>query len=426
MEYKISKYNYARKVDKNKTLIFNGASSACVVLDNESFSKYNSLDINVDIAPTLIEQGFWVNKEEIEEFRFDAYKQSNLYTDTKNKNIVIAPTLRCNARCYYCYEQGRETPTMSQKIVEQTIEFLVSEAKNCESLNISWFGGEPLLAINVIDKIMHDVKERIETSTIFTCSMTTNGALLSDYVIDKMKNEWNLKNIQITIDGCKDYYEKVKDYRNGKDNFGNIIKNIKKLISTGIEVLVRLNISKDNVEELLSLIDYIKEEIGTPKNFDFVAMSLFDFGEEDNRIPLQKEIKKYCGPVFMKMYNSGYWQNGLQSVLRSRALPCAAVKKDFYCIDPLGYLYKCQHYLCNPNASVGNVEEGVFYNKEFCKWCSSKVPTKCMKCKYLPICQGGCKQMKNPCTIVKYLMPTLLDILYLQEGGEKNASDIKG
>lgn len=426
MNYKLSRYNYQRKLKNGKTLIFNGASNACIVLEKQKMQEFNNLEERTDFSEMLIEQGFWVSAEECEEFRFHAYKQSNLFQDTKARNIVIAPTMKCNARCYYCYEQGREISTMTKEIADQTVNFLVDFAKNSESVNISWFGGEPLLAIDTIDYIMKNVGKKLPENVVLSSSITTNGSLLNDSVIDLMKNSWNMKYVQITLDGCKEYYEKIKDYKNKEDNFSNIIESIKNLIKNDFYVVVRLNIAKDNTWDLIKLIEFIKKEIGTPENFDFVAMSIFDFGNgNDNRILTAKEINRYCAPIFRKMFQEGYWRDGLQSVLRSRALPCAALRSNSFCIDPYGYLYKCQHYLTDKKSNVGNVFDGVIYNKEFCRWCSAKMPSKCNKCKYLPICQGGCKQMGNPCTIIKYIMPALLEMLYLQNGGEKNGSIVE-
>ena len=41
------------------------------------------------------------------------------------KGYIILPTLRCNARCVYCYEENYKPVTMSPETVEQTIRYII-------------------------------------------------------------------------------------------------------------------------------------------------------------------------------------------------------------------------------------------------------------------------------------------------------------
>ena len=71
----------------------------------------------------------------------------------KRLGLIIMPTEKCNYRCVYCYEdfeQGRMADSVSDGIVR----LVASRAPLLDQLTISWFGGEPLLAMAVIEKIM--------------------------------------------------------------------------------------------------------------------------------------------------------------------------------------------------------------------------------------------------------------------------------
>lgn len=176
MEYKHSKFNILFEYN-GVTLLFNSASSAFCSLKNDELQDYMSLNINSIHKEIFVSNGFWININEDEDYLQYAKRQNAIFTPKKNKHIVIAPTLNCNARCYYCYEQGRAPSVMQHSTIEALINFLVEYNKNAESLNISWFGGEPLLFPNLINEIILSLKKRIKIP--ITSTMTTNGSLIN-------------------------------------------------------------------------------------------------------------------------------------------------------------------------------------------------------------------------------------------------------
>ena len=74
------------------------------------------------------------------------------------RGYTILPTLDCNARCVYCYEEGTKPVSMSSETVEQTIRFIRNNCGGSE-VKLSWFGGEPLLRPDIIDRICAGVGE---------------------------------------------------------------------------------------------------------------------------------------------------------------------------------------------------------------------------------------------------------------------------
>ena len=58
---------------------------------------------------------------------------------------MILPTLGCNARCFYCYEEGRQQVSMSPETLDRAIAFILATRRKNTELHLKWFGGEPLL-----------------------------------------------------------------------------------------------------------------------------------------------------------------------------------------------------------------------------------------------------------------------------------------
>jgi sulfatase maturation enzyme AslB (radical SAM superfamily) len=104
---------------------------------------------------------------------------------------TILTTTDCNARCFYCYEKGIRRLPMSRETADKTVAF-IKEHCGEKSVNISWFGGEPLFNSEVIDIIIGYLKEN---NIKYISTMVTNGYLFDEKLIFKAKNFWNLTNV---------------------------------------------------------------------------------------------------------------------------------------------------------------------------------------------------------------------------------------
>jgi len=67
-------------------------------------------------------------------------------------NLIILPTEACNFRCTYCYETF-ENKKMPRSVVSGIKSLIDRRGEELDELEISWFGGEPLLALDVITEI---------------------------------------------------------------------------------------------------------------------------------------------------------------------------------------------------------------------------------------------------------------------------------
>ena len=60
---------------------------------------------------------------------------------SKSLSFTIAPTLNCNFRCPYCYEDGKRYGSMSDQCVDQVIKHINGMAldNQADSLQIAWY-----------------------------------------------------------------------------------------------------------------------------------------------------------------------------------------------------------------------------------------------------------------------------------------------
>lgn len=130
-------------------------------------------------------------------------------------SINITATLKCNARCYYCYENGVKHSDFEEKQLFLLIKFLKERVRENDTLLLNWFGGEPLMN----KKVLNFVSNELKRYGISFCSyIITNGSLINKKMVTTDFIRWNVKDVQITLDGLGETYEKRKAYIDQKRN----------------------------------------------------------------------------------------------------------------------------------------------------------------------------------------------------------------
>lgn len=378
---------FNRYISKNGFhLVFNSCSLSIIKLDDEKYSSLQNGDLNCfneTEINQLVEMNF-INSFANEVTNVIEQHNSSKHSDKKFRLTVFTTTF-CNARCSYCFQKGAKRINPSTT-VEQNIVKLLQKNKD-KMIHIKWFGGEPLLNAGMIDRISKQLDSK---GVNYSSSMISNGYLINQY-IDKV-SAWKLKRIQITLDGINNKYNSVKNYKvtNDDNPFETVISGIKKLISAGVFVSIRLNFDKNNIQDILDCICYLHQEIGNPLNFSVYGHNIF--GPEEN-YHLSDGTNIYL-LIMKKLMECGYINDLFQLGIRYRPLPCSAYSPYFYVVDVQGHLLKCEHYIPDPCYSgiVGDLDNGITNHENMGVWTDRNYPyERCTKCDCLPICQGGCK-----------------------------------
>lgn len=250
---------------------------------------------------------------------------------------TILTTTGCNARCFYCYEKGTKPVTMTAETASKVSRYIMSH-RGEEKVKISWFGGEPLMNVRVIDQICSELSQN---DVPFSSKMTSNGYLFEVDMVHRAKDLWRLQQVQITLDGTEETYNHVKSYVYKDMNaFERVLRNIEMLTAQGINVLVRLNVDRHNIGEMSELISLLHQRFGVNEHLSVYSHELF--GErtpEDNsalyeqRMALEQEI-----------LDGGYRRKReLQKEIKLNH--CMADNDNSVVISPAGYLGKCEHYI---------------------------------------------------------------------------------
>lgn len=323
---------------------------------------------------------------------------------------TILTTTGCNARCFYCYEKGTKPVTMTTETASKVARY-IREHRGEEKVKISWFGGEPLVNVKVIDQICTDLKEH---EVPFRSKMTSNGYLFDADMVRRAKELWQLKQVQITLDGTEQTYNQVKAfvYKNA-NAFEQVLRNIGLLTAEEIKVSIRLNVDKHNIDEMAELVQLLHQRFGSTgspqvkgnKYLTVYSHELFcERTPEDSaalyeqRMQLKQQIAA-CGYSRKRKLQRGIMQNN-----------CIADSDQCVVISPAGYLGKCEHYV--DREFFGHIDSEERDEALLCKFKEHPQDIKaCATCPLYPqcirlvMCENGCDCI--PERLQEYLNDTM-------------------
>lgn len=397
---KESKFNVFQEIKNKKILAYNTLTTALVVLEpcvyKSIFENRNYLHKD---AIELLKQGFLID-DEFDEYKYlKSLREIVAKSNNKISNLIVATTMDCNARCYYCFEHGCHHDTMTLETADALVDYICKNW-NGKQLCITWFGGEPLLAPHIIDYIT----ECLEKQNInFISKITTNGFLLNENICKKAKYVWHTTRIQVSMDGMGEDYNRIKCYVNTDDSvnpFEVVIQNLETALKTGLLVHVRINSDPNNMQKMIEFMDYLQEKFGSFDNFrayfapiDADSKTVAPIADkfEDKKTHPYLQMIEISEKYEKNIVNQNEYLNNLR--LYPSPTNCYSSCAHIFAIDSRGDLYKCHRMLGKGKKYCsGNIKTGVIENNIYQYFCNTDFSLpECENCKLLPVCQGGCK-----------------------------------
>lgn len=297
-------------------------------------------------------------------------------TDRGLELYRILPTTGCNARCFYCFEQGVEILNMNEDTADAVTDYIKKTHNPNKKIRLEWFGGEPLLRQSTVDQICTALNK---ANVAFYSTMTTNGSLITPELVEKAKEIWHLDKVQITLDGVGEVHNRRKAYIAFPDAYGRTLETIRYLVAEGIGVTVRMNMDMENAESVYALYDHLRTQYRATDRIMFDPALLFD---------------KHSNPQLREQWvalRKKIWQDGFMKVPPlSNELPrwhCIANSSAGAMIQPDGILTTCEAG-CS-SMYYGNVRQGITDPKRKKLWRNcTDIREKCKTCPYLPECTG--------------------------------------
>lgn len=334
---------------------------------------------------------------------FDERKQADgvrqvarlLHKNTGERtSFTILTTTDCNARCFYCYEMGLRRYAMTTKTAQDIGNYIVHVCDR-KKVNISWFGGEPLYNKEVIDIICWILRKH---DVAYDAIMTSNGYYLDAETARRALTDWHVKTIQITLDGTEMVYNRTKAYIDcdAGSPFRRVMNNIESALDAGLEVAIRLNMDRSNVEDLFVLTDQIEKRIGHRPNLFGRAVLLKKFVGDIHAFASMKEATEYQTRLQAELDRLGTERE--KKLIRNLNInQCMADNERCEVILPDGRIERCEHI--REAEVVGSIYSEVRDAEKIEAWKETVYFPECMECELYPICVNlkKCEWQKDGC-----------------------------
>lgn len=385
--------------NKRGYYLFSTLFLSILQVDKETFiylqeCQKNKIDVNSNIISdelySVIQSNGFLCRSYEEEFEIFRQKCYNARLDEYNMHLTIIPTMNCCFSCSYCFEKEKDSVPLSSRIINSIVEYI--DKKKLKSLHVTWFGGEPLLAISAIEEFT----KKIDSTFVgdYSSDLITTGFPVNKHVVEVIKKS-HISEIQITIDGNKENHNKIKFTKGCKDTFTRVFDNIKSITSEipDINCVIRLNITKDNLKDVPDIKKQINESFHgknvwlspslVMNNGNICTEKLFN---NQDFITITKDIWSNYGIPTKWIYGMDMYE-------------CAIRKPYSLVIMPDGSLYRCWEIIGKyQDYCVGQITEGgnISFTRnqeiinETLKACDPFLNNDCKVCPYLPICYGGC------------------------------------
>ena len=404
MSIKTSKYTFLLPQEDNYVLLYNCRTDAIAVIESEVADLLTTYKDNIEkineIHPSfyefLIQKKYAVPQEVIEEEEI-IKEWKSLDINNKTFSIFINPTLDCNLNCWYCFEKHVRHSMISDEIANRISRLIAHKltSDKVEYLNLSFFGGEPLIAYQAfispfLEKVDADCRNH---NCQLYVGFVTNATLITDDMLTQLKSLQIAQpvNFQVTLDGNELYHNRVKMFANKRGSYRLIIENIRKIVANDMSLTLRLNMTNENLDSYYDVLDDITSFPLAKKDLITIDLQRVwqDRQEEDKTKFERRQIN-----IREAFLQKGFNVNELKHIDRSR---CYADRDNHVTINYDGLLYKCTA----KDFSIKNSEGELLPNGTL-KW-NEKYNTRlnmrygndfCRKCCIFPLCHGGCSQYK--------------------------------
>ncbi len=366
--YIFSKFNYYQKsCFSDNFLIYNSLQRKIVKMPNEDAERIgisattdcHYIFANKKLESKLIKYGIIVPMSYNEDS--EAHLKYLEEVSEPVLELTIIPTYRCNFRCPYCYQDHEKGLIMDTDMQDAIIKFVRKHIANYTAVEISWFGGEPLLCVDIILKINRAIKQICKARyKAFKSCITTNGYFLTKDVFEKLL-DCGVRRYFITVDGLETEHDKQRYLANKSGTFNIIINNLLDIrtlpVSRHFSINIRSNISKSNIENLDRYLEHMHKCFSGDSRFAFFFRPVYDWGGnsiDGFREKLLQEEADHA--IFDRLLQSEYKLNYLEFFLDlTGSVVCYASKMNCFVINPDGSLNKCTCEDMGHNNFVGQL-----------------------------------------------------------------------
>lgn len=400
---------------RNKTFAYDIRTTACAGIDNVALSVLPAL-IRASDQKAVAEQLASTYPEETLDAAlnqcnslfnsgvFGAIPPAYRHTpDRSLLGVALHVSHTCNLGCTYCYADkgtfGRQSQLMTDATIKQSIDFVFEHSGRQPSVNIGFFGGEPLLNFPVIQEAVTYAQEQArKRNQEVSFSLTSNGTLLTDEIMAFLADA--RFSLIFSLDGPANIHDKMRKDRRGHATHGQILENLIRLRDTfNTDFMVRGTFTRNTpnfADQVLFLNDM---------GFSSVSVEPAQLHPDDplsitsqTDIECVKQEYDRLGDLYLQRLKDDkplhfyHFDKPLRDILEPspQHTQCGA-GKGFIAITPEGDVFPCFEAVVEPENQIGHINSG-FEKKNRERFARMHVGKRrgCTECWIRYHCGGGC------------------------------------
>ncbi|MEN6461711.1 MAG: thioether cross-link-forming SCIFF peptide maturase [Syntrophomonas sp.] len=301
----------------------------------------------------------------------------------------------------YCFASqgvfGLKPSLMSLETGKQSLDFVIEKSGGIKNIEVDFFGGEPLLNIDVVKELVQYGRQReVETGKHFNFTLTTNALLLDDDSMDFIID--NGISVILSLDGRPEVNDFHRILNNGQGSYDLVLPNIKKMVARNpVSYYVRGTFSRKNLD-FASDLEHLLE-------LGFDCISLEPAVGTDNSHSIKKDdlprvLEEYerLTDVLLDYHQQGKNVHFFHYNLDLQKGPCIAKRtsgcgagNEYIVITPEGDIYPCHQFVGEDKFYMGNVMNGELNEEIKSLFQHNRLPDKeCRDCWARYFCGGGC------------------------------------
>ena len=357
------------------------------------------IDLCFEDIEALIKDGRLFAKDAFENSALDFKKRQGVL-----KAICLHVVHDCNLACKYCFagkgEYDGPKGLMSFETGKRALDFLVEKSGTRKNLEVDFFGGEPLLNWEVCKKLVEYGRSiEKEHGKNFRFTLTTNGVLVNDEVIDFCNRE--MGNVVLSLDGRKETHDRLRTTCNGKGSYDLIVDKFKKFANTRNQADYYMrgtytHYNTDFSKDIIHMADLEFKELSIEP---VVSDPTEPYALKENDLPILKEQYEILADEMLRRYRNGNGFTFYHYMIDLNSGPCivkrisgCGVGTEYMAVTPSGELYPCHQFVGDEKFLLGDIWKGVTNTAildEF-KGCNVYSHPECKDCFAKLYCSGGC------------------------------------
>jgi uncharacterized protein len=361
---------------------------------------------------SLLRSGFLVDVD-VDEYERERRTYLKARNSPRQMLLAVAPTLSCNLRCSYCFQQGMPlSRTMSRPVADGLVDLVgaLGDVVRPEQVVVQWFGGEPLLAFDLLLRCTEGFRaQALQQGFEYSAEILTNGILLQRVGILRDLHRLHLESLQITLDGLPVTYAARKKVTVARATrfYEFLADTVGHLADVTGRVVLRVNVDRQNVGEAREVVDFFVSRGADPR----VIFKLGRLGAVPGSTDctphdcLVTESFAAEEIIFLEHVTS-------HGLITSTGVPepigstCGAILRHQYSIDPSGRIGKCVPLIgtgedtvsvIRPGDIARTVHELTTRPHPFAGFDPYRA-ARCRGCHLLPLCLGSCPREDSAAT----------------------------